>query len=56
MGGMRRRSRDVIKGGDLSASGRLIPQRGQVKLGILLLLFHSVSSAISFTSRSLHLS
>ncbi|KAK4271455.1 hypothetical protein QN277_020152 [Acacia crassicarpa] len=59
MAEMRAARRNVINGGGLSGrfSGRrLIPQRGQVKMGIVLALLHSLSSAISFTSRCVHFS
>ncbi|KAJ1391676.1 hypothetical protein SESBI_36449 [Sesbania bispinosa] len=54
--------KDLIYGSHFSnrnISGRLIPKRGQVKLGIVVGLFHGVSSVFSsITTRcaALHLS
>ncbi|TKY59288.1 hypothetical protein E2542_SST16373 [Spatholobus suberectus] len=52
--------RDLVNESYLSnrnISGRLIPKRGQVKLGIVVGLFHSVSSVFcSITTRCAHLS
>ncbi|KAK7362924.1 hypothetical protein VNO77_05049 [Canavalia gladiata] len=49
--------RDLIKdnySSNRNVSGRLIPKRGQVKLGIVVGLFHGVSSVFSsFTPRCL---
>ncbi|KAG5010542.1 hypothetical protein AAZX31_07G176300 [Glycine max] len=52
--------RDLINDNYLSnrnIAGRLIPKRGQVKLGIVVGLFHRVSSVFSsITTRCVHLS
>jgi hypothetical protein len=43
----------MINGGGLSArlSGRLIPKRGQVKVGIVVVLAHSFASIFSLSRR-----